>query len=394
MTRPPLSLVASFVALVAVAAQPALKIPLREGLTIVTAIYQPERGDFESIKTILRASDKDVRLKYAAEAPASDEDDNPLAGLLGGGKPKPKPQAKRSGAAAVEHVNVTRTVTRQDLREAHEYRWNYANGAPESYPGSTALGVSTAVLTELKTKGRSDIKVPEGGVIGALSGALGGLLGGGASALGGAELASGTLKRVEPGTVPFQVLLNGEPAQLPAVHARGQLGDDDAEFWILDDAENPLSLKWTMGGTTLQVIKLAFPREASATTAASSGADRIERDLAKDGRAIVYGIYFDFASDRIKEESEPVLKEIADVLAKNPTWKLSVEGHTDSIGGSMANLDLSKRRAAAVKTSLTAKYRVTTDRLVTGGFGATRPKDTNETMEGRARNRRVELVKQ
>ena len=54
----------------------------------------------------------------------------------------------------------------------------------------------------------------------------------------------------------------------------------------------------------------------------------------------MYGIYFDFASDRIKEESEPVLSEIAKVLQQNPVWALSVEGHTDSIGGDPYNLDL------------------------------------------------------
>jgi outer membrane protein OmpA-like peptidoglycan-associated protein len=294
---------------------------------------------------------------------------------------------------------VTRTVSRQDLQSAHEYRWVYSNGAPEIYAGSTALGVSTAVLAELQTKGRADLKVPAGGVVGALSGAIGGLLGA-AGGLGDAGLSAGTLKRIEPTAVAFPVLLNGEATRLPAVHARGQLGDDEAEFWILDDPNNPLALRWTVGETKLQVIQLTFPRETpTATTTASSiseaaTADTIERDLAKDGRAVVYGIYFDFASDRIKEESEPVLHEIADALARNPTWKLSVEGHTDAIGASMANLDLSKRRAASVKQALTSRYHVTTDRLVPNGFGATRPKDTNETIEGRARNRRVELARQ
>jgi outer membrane protein OmpA-like peptidoglycan-associated protein len=122
--------------------------------------------------------------------------------------------------------------------------------------------------------------------------------------------------------------------------------------------------------------------------------EKIERDLARDGRAVIYGIYFDFASDRIKEESEPVLTEIADVMVKNPTWKLNVEGHTDSIGGTAANLDLSRRRAAAVTQALSARHHISADRLAPGGFGAARPKDTNNTIEGRARNRRVELVRQ
>jgi outer membrane protein OmpA-like peptidoglycan-associated protein len=390
MRRAGFSFIAVLAALTVVHAQPAPRIPLREGLTIVTALNQPERGDYESIKTIIRANETDIRLKYAAEAPAADEDQNPFAAILGGSKPT----STQSAAASVQHVNVTRTVSRHDLKNAHEYRWVYNNGAPESYPGSTALGVSTAVFTELKTKGRTDIKTPAGGVIGALSSAIGGLLGG-SKALGDAGLLSGTLKRVESGAVSFTVLVNDEPAQLAAVHARGTLGDEDAEFWILDDAENPLALKWTLGESKLQVIKLTFPPEAAAvaTTGASRPA-KIERDLATDGRAVVYGIYFDFASDRIKEESEPVLKEIAGVMTNNPSWKLSVEGHTDNVGGAATNLDLSRRRAASVRQALTVRYRVAGDRLVPNGFGASRPKTTNETIEGRARNRRVELVKQ
>jgi OOP family OmpA-OmpF porin len=96
----------------------------------------------------------------------------------------------------------------------------------------------------------------------------------------------------------------------------------------------------------------------------------------------------------IRPESEPILKEIADVMAKNPAWKLSVEGHTDNIGGAASNLDLSTRRAAAVRQALVDRYHVTGSRLAPTGFGESRAKATNDTLEGRARNRRVELVRQ
>ncbi len=90
----------------------------------------------------------------------------------------------------------------------------------------------------------------------------------------------------------------------------------------------------------------------------------------------------------------PVLKEIADAMITNPSWKLSVEGHTDNIGGDAYNLDLSNRRAAAVKQALGERYHIAPDRLTTVGYGASRPKESNDTLEGRARNRRVELVRQ
>ena len=87
------------------------------------------------------------------------------------------------------------------------------------------------------------------------------------------------------------------------------------------------------------------------------------------------------------------LKEIGDLLRRHPDWKLSIAGHTDGIAGDAFNLDLSKRRAAAVKNALVTGFGANAERLTTTGYGKSRPQDTNETPEGRARNRRVELVK-
>jgi len=123
------------------------------------------------------------------------------------------------------------------------------------------------------------------------------------------------------------------------------------------------------------------------------GADALEKALADTGHVDVYSIYFSFNSDVIREESGPTLKEIAEVMRRHPDWKLGVNGHTDNIGAEQYNLDLSKRRAAAVKQALVARYTIAAVRLTTSGFGKSQPKDTNDTLEGRARNRRVELVK-
>ncbi len=72
---------------------------------------------------------------------------------------------------------------------------------------------------------------------------------------------------------------------------------------------------------------------------------------------------------------------------------MAVEGHTDGIGTADFNLDLSTRRSAAVKDALAKTLGIDGGRLTTSGYGASHPKDTNETLEGRARNRRVELVR-
>jgi outer membrane protein OmpA-like peptidoglycan-associated protein len=108
----------------------------------------------------------------------------------------------------------------------------------------------------------------------------------------------------------------------------------------------------------------------------------------------IYGIYFDFNSATIKPDSEAVLKQISDILHKNPDWKLSVAGHTDNIGDNSFNQNLSERRAAAVKNALVTRYGIAPGRLTTSGFGASRPIEPNTTLEGRARNRRVELQRQ
>jgi outer membrane protein OmpA-like peptidoglycan-associated protein len=101
-------------------------------------------------------------------------------------------------------------------------------------------------------------------------------------------------------------------------------------------------------------------------------------------------LLFETNSDVIVETSFPSLKKLASLLINNPKYKLHLEGHTDNVGNDDANMDLSKRRAASVKRFLVEKgvqdYRITTD-----GFGETRPVDTNDTEEGRHRNRRVEM---
>lgn len=80
-------------------------------------------------------------------------------------------------------------------------------------------------------------------------------------------------------------------------------------------------------------------------------------------------------------------------MRKHSDWKLAIEGHTDSIGTHSYNLDLSRRRAAAVSRALATSHTIGADRLSSSGAGASRPKDRNDTFEGRARTRRVELVR-
>ncbi len=116
--------------------------------------------------------------------------------------------------------------------------------------------------------------------------------------------------------------------------------------------------------------------------------------ITSSGRYVTHGILFDTDSDSLKPESAAVIKSVARGLETNPNLKLQIEGHTDSVGSADHNLDLSKRRAEAVKAVLVAQFKVDPARLTTAGLGASKPIDSNDTPQGRAQNRRVEFVKQ
>jgi OmpA-OmpF porin, OOP family len=118
------------------------------------------------------------------------------------------------------------------------------------------------------------------------------------------------------------------------------------------------------------------------------------KDIATTGRVALYGIHFDTDKTDIKPESEPTLQEIAGLLQQDPTLKLYVVGHTDNVGGFDYNTDLSRRRASSVVDALKTKHGVQAARLTAAGVGMLAPVAPNDTEEGRAKNRRVELVRQ
>ena len=115
--------------------------------------------------------------------------------------------------------------------------------------------------------------------------------------------------------------------------------------------------------------------------------------LNSKGSVALHNILFDTGKATIKPESAGALGVIGEVLTADPALKLEIQGHTDNIGASAANLKLSRDRAAAVKTYLIETVGIAADRLTTIGLGDTKPIALNTTEEGRAQNRRVELVK-
>jgi outer membrane protein OmpA-like peptidoglycan-associated protein/Sec-independent protein translocase protein TatA len=125
----------------------------------------------------------------------------------------------------------------------------------------------------------------------------------------------------------------------------------------------------------------------------AEGGKTLKDQLDADGKIITHGILFDSGSDKIKGESYKTLADIGQLLTENRALRLSIEGHTDSDGADDYNAKLSQGRANSVKTYLVETYKITSDRLETKGWGESKPIDNNNTPEGKANNRRVELVK-
>jgi outer membrane protein OmpA-like peptidoglycan-associated protein len=151
-----------------------------------------------------------------------------------------------------------------------------------------------------------------------------------------------------------------------------------------------VSLRYGCPKVQLDVIEVK-PMETGLVTV---NADALAKDIAKTGHVAIYGIYFDTDKADVKPESEPILKEIAKLLQQNPKLKLYVVGHTDNVGDLTYNMKLSQARAGAVVEELVSKYGVDAKRLKARGVGPLSPVVSNNTEEGRAKNRRVELVEQ
>ncbi len=124
----------------------------------------------------------------------------------------------------------------------------------------------------------------------------------------------------------------------------------------------------------------------------SFGAEELKKVLDSEGRIAVYGINFAVDSDRLQLGAEKVLAEFVKLMTLYPDLKIEIQGHTDNTGAAQHNLDLSGRRAETVK-KIMVLYGIESSRLVSKGFGLTKPIESNDTEEGRAKNRRVELVK-
>lgn len=398
-------------------ADTAPRIPLCEGMTIVTAVNNGS-GDYESIKTLKSVTATQARIHYSAEK----MDYGDMFSV-------DPPRLKSYVSKRIQRL--------EDIRTSRQYMQQFDTNIPEDIPGMTSLGTSSLVLSELKQQGHADFGF----------------------ALFWGFVVPPSLNREDPNSVyrsqlrgegkvvsstpeKISVLVNGVPTALPAIHVSGNFIGYVSEFWFLDQADNPLALKYRIGvdeikpktpeerkdcesqtkiagyipqqclkldggdQSNLDLVRINFtcavgpPPGGSGGAGAGAGAGtppsgvaKLEESLLKEGRAEIPDIFFRSGSNEIREESAASLLVIAEVLKRHPDWKLSVEGHTDSLLAEDFNQKLSERRAAAVKQALVTGHGILATRLTTQGFGESKPRAANDTLAGRARNRRVELVR-
>jgi flagellar motor protein MotB len=326
----------------AMAAAASARIPLKVGLTLST-IWKANSDDYEH-ECLKQITKMDTRGFTAT-----------LSCPIGG-----------------DHklVTTTRRLCWTDFIDSYLYVTAGAKTYPDTLLGTLQFNLSMTSFESLKTRGEfhhryididvDDIRYSSSDVEGTL---------------------------ISDGPSTFKLIVNDKTVEVPTIVANyvNHKTNDIIRVKVLDEARFPLMIDYyspSLHSFFITYTKVSFPT-----------ATEVERHLASDKHTDVYGIYFNFASDELRAESEAVLHEIADALKAHPEWMLIINGHTDNVGGDALNLDLSRRRAAAVRKALADRYQIEDSRLSTNGFGASQPKESNDSDRGRALNRRVELVR-
>ncbi|MBP6626048.1 MAG: OmpA family protein [Arenimonas sp.] len=337
----------------------AFRVPLVEGLVEVTAVQRP-RGDEEHVVTITELTPEHLVLGVEFRELVD-------------------------GTVAVSAK--TRRIRRTDLAASNRLNQVFQDGDAELFPASTMGMLSAKSLAELKATGKTAMVMGTIANYGEEAEAeLAPLL----NVTSGRKYFRGDLVRVGTASVPITVQVNGEARALTTVQARGDftVGSQSVamELWVLDDPAFPLVLKSKQGRSLGQTVRIDYPVE-------QPRASVLEEALTETCRAELNGVYFDFGQATLLPASQPALAAVAELMQDNPAWTLRIEGHTDSVGGAAYNLDLSKRRANAVRDALTGGFKLPPARLQASGLGASQPVASNNTLEGRAANRRVELAR-
>ena len=165
----------------------------------------------------------------------------------------------------------------------------------------------------------------------------------------------------------------------------GKIVKDGKEVWVQ---------VWAYGGAGVTRYNVTIVEKAAMEQHVIADAAAFSNNIKSTGHTAIYGIYFDTGKAEIKPESDAALEEISKLMKSDPALKVNVVGHTDTVGGIDSNMKLSQARADAVVKALAGKYGIAATRLKAYGVASLAPVASNDAEEGRAKNRRVELVKQ
>jgi OOP family OmpA-OmpF porin len=191
---------------------------------------------------------------------------------------------------------------------------------------------------------------------------------------------------------PTQILRNYQNA---ARAAGGQVlfsGEDSTTLRLTKNGKEAWIAVQTSNAPSGMFITMNIIEKEAMKQDVVMNADAMMQGLSETGQVAIYGIYFDTARSDIKPESEAALAEIARLLNAHPELRVYIVGHTDMVGDAAANVKLAQSRAQSVVTALSTKNGIPAGRMVPFGAGPYAPVATNRTEDGRAKNRRVELV--
>lgn len=314
--------------------RPAMFIP-RPGMQFTTAFTNDFGKDAESLTSITSVSDTAVSIEYSSSR----------------------------GVAVRREFSVT------DRRDASSYALGYEDDMPTSIPGSTSLGISRRVLSELRSPGRVRLSL----------------------------IYSHTLASIEceltrvSSEVSLPVIFGDQIRDVPSIHAQAQCGEGartaSGDFYFANDLEQPLLIEsminfsWEKKPRTERITRVIDGRGLQPD---------MEQALRTKRKYDAYGLHFNFDSAELRPESVQLVREIAQMLQANVGWKMQIAGHTDSTGGADYNIGLSEKRAEAVRAAL-VEHGLDSRRLRAEGRGEGQPKADNDTLAGRAINRRVEF---
>jgi outer membrane protein OmpA-like peptidoglycan-associated protein len=266
-------------------------------------------------------------------------------------------------------VAVRRELLVTDRQVASSYVLGYEAGMPTLIPGTTSLGISARVLSDLRSDGRARLTLVYSPQLATIE---------------------CNLTRVS-GSVMMRLIVEDRIVKIQSLHAQAQCGEGartaSGDFYFADDLNQPLLIE-----SVLNFSWEKRPRTERITRVIDGLGlhPDMEQSLKTIGKYDAYGLRFDFDSAVLRPESVRLVKEIAQMLSANADWRIQIVGHTDSTGGPEYNIGLSDKRADAVRLAL-VEHGVEAGRLRSEGRGETQSKADNDTLAGRAINRRVEF---